>query len=74
MFSQIKAMIKEKRTFQESADLILKDTIDSDLDDMIILGESTNIPMMESEDYDSPEMESDDHEDDDDLTSFTLQL
>lgn len=66
MFSQIKAMIKEKRTFQESADLILKDTIDSDLDDMIILGESTNIPMMESEDYDSPEMESDDHDDDDD--------
>lgn len=51
MLEAIKSMIKQKGDFLEAANVIFEDTVNSDLDDLIILGES------EEDDLDSGDIE-----------------
>lgn len=50
MLNGIKSMINAKKSFQEAAEIILEDASGANLDDLIVLGEDTDLPEPDEDD------------------------
>ena len=46
MLKNVKAMILEKKEYLEAAQIIFEDATGSNIDDLIILGESADLPVL----------------------------
>lgn len=68
MLNGIKAMINEKKNFQEAAEVIFEDASGANLDDLIVLGEDTDLPEPDDDnDNDDVKNEPEDNSSNDDI-------
>lgn len=68
MLNGIKAMINEKKSFQEAAEVIFEDASGANLDDLIVLGEDTDLPEPDDDnDNDDVKNEPEDNSSNDDI-------
>lgn len=78
MLKNVKAMILEKKEYLEAAEIIFEDAMGSNIDDLIILGESADLPKedddiptgKEDDDNDGNKNKEDDDDDDKDLDNL----